>query len=317
MLIGKQFAMVMPTQISSFNKNLRIITTTAFMPWLLIVFIVATSSCIEEITGFKDEPTGINVLNSLACADSTIDVYIGKTSDIFEPKYRSDILPESVSLFINDTITDRLNHLGDLKYSGQYLIKPKDKLRLEALFNDGEVLHAYDSVPGRVEIITAEYMYPAYKSEYGTVYGKIKLTFQDPPDSKNYYEILFLRDLRYIQTYKIQNSFISIDFENDPNPPNTILFNDELINGKLVTLEIYVSSQVTPTIILRNCSKNYFEYMNSINIHFSTQNTSRSNVYDFFKGDPVELFSNIHGGLGIFASYTDFTEECILIDQDE
>lgn len=322
-LIGRQFVMLMLMHNYRFNplelvidKSPRSFLTTAFMPWFVILFIIFASSCIEEVTDFKDENSGIKVLNSLASAYDEIDIYMNSTSGIFKTKYDTGILPESVFLYVDDVFKEDVTYFGDSKYSSQYRINPGDNLRVEAIFGDGEILHSFDSVPGIVEILTAEYVYPAYKSRYGTVYGQINMTFRDPPGTKNYYEIMFLRDSRYIQTYKIQNSFINIDSENDQFSPNTILFNDELINGKLVTLEIFVEGHHPPKLILRNCSKHYYQYMKSTEIHFATQNTS-GNFRNLFSGNPVELYSNIHGGLGIFATYADFKKESILFNTNE
>ena len=39
-------------------------------------------------------------------------------------------------------------------------------------------------------------------------------------------------------------------------------------------------------------------------MHLFSQNIKRENVYELFKGDPIELYSNVENGLGIFAGFT-------------
>jgi hypothetical protein len=48
--------------------------------------------------------------------------------------------------------------------------------------------------------------------------------------------------------------------------------------------------------------------------HFYNQNVDRENIYQLFKGDPVELYSNVTNGLGIFAGYSQDIKECTLVN---
>jgi len=154
-----------------------------------------------------------------------------------------------------------------------------------------------------------------YEDIYGSMYGKVSLSFQDDAKVKNYYEIVILgKDSSINQTFNITSRVTTLDSERDSNFPGTISFTDELFNGQELDLNIFVNSYDTPIIVLKNVSRNYYEYKKSLEVHFYNQNVDRENIYELFKGDPVELYSNVTNGLGIFAGYTQDIKECTLIN---
>lgn len=290
------------------------------LTWVIILWLNVISicqySCTEEITGFNSQNPEVHVFNCIINPGNRLHVYFGNTINIFD-KNEQPILPDVVVLTINNSGTDTLNYIDNTEYSGNYIIQPGDQLKIEAKYSNGDMLSSSDSVPERVRIVSANFKQSVYTSQYETTYGKAELTFLDPKNLRNFYELIFLFDSIYINTFKIHNGFINIDIENDPYNPPSILFNDDFFNGSETSLEILLASSQPPTIILRNCSEEYFLYKNSLYTHLDSQNSNRDDLYNLFKGDPVQLYSNIKGGLGIFASYTEHSMKCNLIENND
>jgi hypothetical protein len=107
-----------------------------------------------------------------------------------------------------------------------------------------------------------------------------------------------------IQTINVNNPAITQNSEKDPILLPTMLFTDETFKDSTIVLHIFTDVSDNPTILLRNVSYNYYQYKRNLYQHINNQNTSRYDIYDVFKGDPMDLYSNVKNGLGIFAAYS-------------
>ena len=280
--------------------------TRGLIPWLLSS-LMFTLSCSEEVADpWAESFESLNVINGLAKAGETLVVFFGSSNDILANSGSNPLSLDYSILTINETLSDTLYSLDESHYCSSHYLYSSDRITLKAVTINGDTLTACDTIPEPVKIESANFISHAYTSVYGTDYGMAVVEFQDPPEQNNYYELLFLRGSNYIQGFKIQNEFINIDFENDPNPPNTILFSDAHINGSAAHLEVFLNTANSPKVILRSCSRAYYQYKKSLHLHLSTQNNSRDDIYDMFSGDPVELYTNVEGGLGIVASYAEY-----------
>ncbi|MFW6369568.1 MAG: hypothetical protein ACOC10_00005, partial [Bacteroidota bacterium] len=148
-------------------------------------------------------------------------------------------------------------------------------------------IHTKTSIPSRISVHRADYRFPAYISPYETRYGLVNVSFIDESQSSNFYEIFFLRkDSNFIHNFIINDPILSVNTEEDANPPRTLLFSDAAFEKDTVTLQIFVESSLPPTIILRNVIKSYYDYRTTLELHLRRQHTNRSDIFDFFKGDP-------------------------------
>lgn len=285
---------------------------TAFFASIILTYFMLSCSTEVDIE-WKDESQKY-VLNCLFAPDEPVKLYAFTTTPILDDTtFFADGL--DVEIYKNETIAWTGSGTGKGEYpitiyaeaGAKYKIIMKDKI--------GFAITAADSIPLPVYISNATYLFPVYEDIYGSKFGKVFLSFHDEPEVKNFYEIVILsKDSSINQNFNISSPVITLDNENDPNPPGTILFTDELFNGEKLDLNIFVSSYDTPIIVLKNVSRNYYEYRKSIISHFYNQNVDRENIYELFKGDPVELYSNVTNGLGIFAGYTQDIKKCTLIN---
>ena len=285
---------------------------TAFLK-LLVISLVFFSCSKEVEIELKDESQKY-VVNCLFNPDNPMKLFAFKTFPILnDTTYFADGL--DVEIYKNEILAWSGSGTGKGEYPIPVYAEAGAIFKIIVTDKNGFAISAGDSIPFHVYISNANYLFPVYEDIYGSKFGKVSLSFQDDAKVKNYYEIIILnKDSSINQTFNITSRIITLDSERDPNFPGTILFTDELFQGQQLDLNIFVNSYDAPIIVLKNLSQNYYEYKKSFEVHFYNQNVDRENIYELFKGDPVELYSNITNGLGIFAGYTQDIKECTLIN---
>lgn len=281
-----------------------------FFAFVILSFFIGSCSTEVEIE-WKDDSQKY-VVNCLLTPDEPVKLYAFKTSPILDDtSFFADGL--DIEIYKNETLAWSGSGTGQGEYPVPVYAEAGAKFKIIMKDKNGFNVSAEDTLPEKVKITDATNLYPVYSDNYGTTYGKITLTFTDEANKRNYYEIVILNENNgIVQTLKVKNPVITYDIDHNPNPTGTLLFTDELFEGKPLTLEIF-SDSYKPSVVLKNVSRNYYEYRKSINIHFYNQNVERYDVFSMFKGDPVELYSNVSNGLGIFAGYTQDIKECTLI----
>lgn len=273
-------------------------------------FVFIQVSCIREVELTWDGEEQKYVVNCLFSPDKQIELYVFKTTGILEDtvEFVNDL---DIELYESGQLTWSGNSLEKGRYSIPVIPKSKEEYKIILKNQEGFSISAKELMPPAVNIHTATYSFPVYEDIYGSLFGKVFLSFCDDPEVKNYYEIVILgEDSSIIHTFNVKHPVITLDNETDPIMPGSLLFTDELFEGEKLDLNIYVGTYNNPIIVLKNVSRNYYEYRKSINSHFFNQNTKRENIFELFKGDPLELYSNINNGLGIFAGFTQDVVKC-------
>jgi len=281
--------------------------------FVIISFFIVSCSTEVEIE-WKDESQKY-VVNCLLNPDEPVKLYAFKTSPILDDTaFFADGL--DIEIYKNETLSWSGSGTGKGEYPIPVYVEAGANFKIILKDKSGFSISARDSIPLHVYISNANYLFPVYEDIYGSKYGKVSLSFQDDAKAKNYYEIVILnKDSSINQTFNLTSRVITLDSESDPNFPGTIFFTDELFNGQKLDFNIFVNSYDPPIIVLKNVSRNYYEFRKSLEAHFYNQNVDRENIYELFKGDPVELYSNVYNGLGIFAGYTQDIKECTLLNK--
>jgi len=190
------------------------------------------------------------------------------------------------------------------------------------VWKDGiKLLSACDTIPGVVLIEN-----PIWQPSFGmmdewTQAGLVSFSFSDDPLCKNFYEIMLARKsykndgLEYLACMEINNEFITSSTDRSWQDIKSFVFSDSLFQGKTVDIQIKVQStfQVPPFIVLMNVSQSYYQYRRQWITHQFLQNRNREANLSFFKGEPVDMFTNINGGLGVFVAYNQDIKECQII----
>jgi hypothetical protein len=154
-------------------------------------------------------------------------------------------------------------------------------------------------------------------AEDGFLINELKLDFSDSA-GPDFYEV-------ELNGFTIANNYmIGLWFMKNSDPvitstglldynPKTLIFSDRMFDGKTCSVKIYYAIQpwggdYRLKITFRSISESYYKYKEKQFAYlFSLQN-------DIFSGmsDPVQLYSNIKGGYGIFAGYSTDEKEIIV-----
>lgn len=266
-------------------------------PIALLVFI----SCEKEI---KIDTIGSKkqlVINSVFCVNKPLLLRFSYSTPI-EKKYQN----------ISDSLHIKLYENAHLIYSGTILsdslitgILPSNNsyYKISASVN-GDSIVALDTVPKQVYITDAVMKNNIGMDEYGTPYSEISVTFTDPANERNYYE-MYIPGHQYDHSTKITDPVLINEGDIDYNP-TTYFFSDELIDGKTYTMKIMCLGSKWRKMVLRSVSRNYYLYRKYFTRHLYTQPASERDIYGLLHlAEPIDMFTNIKGGLGIFVGYSE------------
>lgn len=189
------------------------------------------------------------------------------------------------------------------------------------VWKDGtKLLSACDTLPEKVTIEDPTWQFPVGMMDESTQAGLVTFSFTDDEKRNNYYEIMLAgkhgKDkLIYNYLMEINNEFISLNTDHSWQDIRSFLFSDSLIQGRTVDIRIRTQGSISsqPIVILRNVSRSYYQYRKLWTTHQFLQNWERAANLSFFRGEPIEMFTNVTGGLGIFAAFYQDIKECRVI----
>ncbi len=286
------------------------------------IFIISTLfvvSCIKEIKIKTDTIEKLPVVNCIFNPDSVFKVYLSFPVEIInnKPSYIEDA---------NIKITGSNNTSFNLYYTGKNgIYKTSEKPEIEVLYKlevnvpGYKTVTANDKIPESALIDNVEYYYDIDPlNETDTIYYA-NVTFSDNKNKKNYYDFINFyynnKKKEYLLHYWLPPKFVIdpvlIAEGNSNYYPTSDFFSDVLINGQKYTLTIF--GYPSYDIEFRTTSKNYYLFRKFWTRHFYNQNNDQNIGNDFedidftellFSGEPIEMFTNIENGYGIFAGYS-------------
>ena len=223
---------------------------------------------------------------------------------------------------------EKLLYNGD---SGLYLSKQKPvegELYKINIIESSDTVYSYDVIPRKVAIEKVEAtgegpMHIFWDTDYRFTY---KITFQDTPDTENFYflaieddalvdEFSQMGQVDYTADYVFQVLANTINQDIQGWQPDGVFgypFSDKGIEGELYTITV---SEVLQTplvgmikrlrrkIKLYSISKSYFEYMVSVLSMDYDESAFKGNLLSLGLMEPTKIYSNIDGGTGLMGSY--------------
>lgn len=289
-----------------------------------IFIIISLLSCTKEIPLKTKDFNTILIVNSIICPDSVFKVHVSKSIAVTSTENR-EINTAKVSLFANGIFVDSLLSKGNGIYSLWVTpeIEKKYELKVEA---DGfKDISAIETIPGPATIIDFSYT-PNTGYDYNdqSDLNDLCITFNDDGNRNNYYEMLFYTSYSgkgklYYPNYWIRFDNLILNNEGDIDyEPTSIFFSDELFNGKKCYFPIKVMGpelgpNYTIYAILRTTTYNYYKYRKLWTRHRHNQNEGIDSYQDIFRGEPLEMFTNVTNGNGIFAGYTQDVKQATII----
>lgn len=306
-------------------------------PHIFVTLLMASllTSCYHEVdlSDYRDDD-GKNLLtiNSLVCPDSVVAVSATRTyffSDTHNE--RTYVKGLDISLLINGQEMETLSYDKSRNlYVSSVKTREGDAIRISTTFDAKEV-SASDRMPFKSELsdLTVERRGPlAIYSNYDFVFT-YRLTFTDNPDEDNYYFLQWdevdrgkdvamgERDFTHELVFqKLADQIHGTLPGWTPYCPYGLPFSDRGINGTKHTLVLeeivqaangssaWKKSQMKRKFKLYSISRPYYDYLVSVLVNQTDDKGIQGGMIDLGIADPVKVYSNITGGVGILGCYS-------------
>ncbi|RMG30699.1 MAG: DUF4249 domain-containing protein, partial [Bacteroidetes bacterium] len=248
------------------------------------------------------------VVNSWFCPQKPWLLYLSQSRDAGDTT--TVWVPNAViSLYENGNYLGKFVHESKGRYRSPVLAQNGKTYRIEVEAEGFDPVSALDSMPAKVHIDSAFY-------DYSTEVAS--LSFTDPVNETNYYEV-------------------GPPFTTSPDPvvlaegyttinPYGNFFSDKLINGQSYTYtarqdehflymppyEYYRPCERQPCFFhLRALSQSLYLFHKSWIQHGF--NITAGSIYDIpYLSEPLNVYNNVQGGLGIFAAYQEDSLQIVL-----
>lgn len=280
--------------------------------FLLLCIIFSLYSCSKDIELNMTLANPTLVINSLLTPNEAVTVRLTSTTSILDSTY-PNIENAQVTLFEDGNAVSKLKQNSEGLYTSEYHPKAGSVYKITASASGFDSVIAVDSIPSNYpDIKDIAFRYPSVIMEDIT-FGKLSIQLKDPENrATSFYEIILTTEMEfggkiisnYVNFYAANKAVTIKDW--DPPYPNTILFTNQSFPGKLIDFTVFVNNNTCPIVKVRRVSYNYYKFKTTLYLHQYTQAWNRETMDDFFKGEPVEMYSNIENGFGIFASYAEY-----------
>lgn len=213
-----------------------------------------------------------------------------------------------IKLYANDIFLGSLEYITDGIYSHDTIIaRPGINYKLVALAPGYDQVEAEDTAPTPAILDSVFYNPKAYPDSEGNNFYKVELLLQDNAFKRDYYEIVlkYYKNADKYSIIRLRGDYEQVIMnEGDEEFYSDIcIFSDEFINGSKYQLKLKTSDALSENkkeLHLLSISETLYKYRKSWIRHSSAQYPDITNPIE-----PVTLFSNIKGGYGIFAGYSD------------
>ena len=288
--------------------------------FLLLSISLVYISCEKVIPFEGDVNIPKLVINSIFQSDSTFKVHVSSSRSVIDTASFQNIEDAVVTIKDdNGSIIETLNYVENGFYIGQTFPQENQTYSLQVTHPNYTNITSSDSLPSPITINSID-----TSTTVDPINGdrlQITLNFNDPESSQNYYLIETYSVNEYLLIKNSDTTEYELDttkqfmvltdevFQNGGSPfREQGLFNDLLFNGQNKTLELEIPYEnwsgsedgydwsyqtLTLRLYLHNISISYYYYRTSLELF---QNAS-GNPF----AQPVQVFSNVENGFGIFA----------------
>lgn len=179
---------------------------------LFLSVIYLLCSCINDIEFNGEQQESKLVMNSFLTPDSAVKVHITRSKFFLEDDTKFDAITNAdVKLFVNGSFVEKLSHIQNGYYAGNYFPKEHDVIKLVASAPQLEEVNASTTIIpnqliigvdsttlslGATPIIEYKYSPTTHITSLDTIgynYNKgldLRIRFKDKPNEKNFYRIL-------------------------------------------------------------------------------------------------------------------------------
>ncbi len=281
-------------------------------------------SCKEPIDIEVEDAERKIVLNSWFGLDSLITVHMGLSAGILDAKKELKFIDDAqVKLYKNNQLLETLQSDTNGYYFSEHLAATGNEYKVEIEYKNLEKITAKTTLPKPVKISSfeADYLITSYEDNpngdtiYNLSKADISLTFKDHVNEQNFYFLSFTRKKPIYQYTPYGTEYLDtkvtgieydvrlFNYQNffDSGKQKGYVFSDEFFDGKAYNLkaELYDYEPVIDEFLYINLytiNKDFYEYVISYSKYLDAQDNPLA--------EPVNVFSNIEGGMGFFSSYT-------------
>ena len=296
--------------------------------FLIVVILLALfSSCTKQVDYLLEDSASIPIIQSIMSPDRLITVYVAQSVGALDNSFKF-IADATVLLYSEDVFVDTLKLNSDNKYYSKVYPIAGKRYKIVVETPDGKMLWGETTIPSKPiacnPVVTPNLIY------FDQIwFGKLELQINDTSPKPNYYELLIfefdsVHEYKYTQTSSFYEMDKAVINEGDWGfYPPTIFFSDELFNGTKYDFYCIGGAggyvKYTPDSIvcceheytsLRNTSYSYYKYRKSYTRHAYNSGMQSDGLLNLIStGNPVDMYSNVHGGLGVIVSYNQIVEK--------
>ena len=307
---------------------------------LSVALILIISACEKKLD--IDIPEGEKhiVVNGIINTDSILTVSVSKSQNILDNDDISFLTEADVKLYRNDIFVQNLIHIDLGVYISTVVPDIGVNYKINVDYDNLKSVNADMILHNPVEIVSVDTIVEVHTNENGEfgsyqeyeIHYKIKI--EDDENTNDYY-FLALSLIQPFYEYDEYGLPTFVGYEetneyfntNDPvfrdnNNEFTLdgmfgcVFTDELFNGTQYTVNISTAyffdgfagkldgEEYLIKVKLLTVNEDIYRYITSYNLNQQTK-------YDPF-AQPVQIYSNIENGLGLFSGYTMYVDSLIL-----
>lgn len=289
---------------------------------LIIIILLFGYSCSKKVDIDLPDDNPKLVVGSFFTKDSVFKVLVSHTLPITQNGYPI-IDNAQVELYKNNQFIENLYYENNF-YKSYSSATENERYQIKIKAKGYKKVSAESKIPvGNPVLLNKNFYlnYAFYTYDDGTVFpiSKLECTIADDLTQLNYYEISIY--IKYFDSYDQKYRIIGVAFRKNENQiinneniidyyPSSIVFSNELFTSNQQKIDMDFRSFVLDNIqyhqnskliiILRKISKEYYLYQKSYTLHRFFQSSDEI----WGSPAPVKLYSNVQGGLGIFAGYS-------------
>lgn len=286
------------------------------------LFTLLFASCDVVVDLDIPEHESVLVVNSILATDDSIKASISNSVGAFDASTISYVNNAVVEVYEDGTLLGLMDETASEGELGSVYEYHFNQMPIAGKIYAYEITHpAYEAVraetkvPTEVQVTVLDVTLIA-EEDWGERHYRVRFSFNDA-DSENFYRLRLIISSSYGTTFDyfesndasiIASSGVQSDgvtFYGDE-----ALFDDDLFNGteKEISFDLFDykyywfeyenedETDLTFTLELSSLTESYYTYIRSLRAHYNNQDQF------LFAGEPVQVFTNIENGLGIFGA---------------
>ena len=298
---------------------------------LFIMLIFSLVACEKFLYIQVDDADHLLVLDGLINPDSLVFVHVSKSQqlslrpeDSGRPPRQDSFIFAEIFLYEEEQLLGKMEHVGNSFYSlSGFYPSSGNNYRIEATSGEMAPVYAETELPKVIPFNSFDTT--RYFDEDGREVFKVKMQVSDPVGEENYYAMKIKavqrswnRDVgNFTDEERVSYLYVSVmgdpegaidnmflDLNSDIFLDRKLFFSDQFFNGKDLDLEFELAKNhfykpdgtVHIQVELEHIDRSYYQYA----VSYQKYRNAEDNPFT----EPVNVFSNVEKGIGLFSSYS-------------